>query len=380
MPYWRLSGFYFFFFAAMGAFVPFWNLYLQKEGYSAEQIGVLSAVFMGTRIFAPNLWAWVADTTGYRVQVIRLGALVATLAFTAILLDLSFTMLALMFVFFSFFWNAVLAQFEVVTLRFLGDQYARYSQIRLWGSIGFIVAASVLGVVFSRFSITYLPIILMVLLASIFVCTCLIDGSRESNATEESQSFSELWVILRQPAIWGFFVVCFLLQVSHGPYYTFYSIYMEELNYRSSVVGLLWSLGVAAEVCIFIVMHKLLHRFGVRKILIASLALATLRWCVIGTMADSLVILLAAQLLHAATFGTFHCAGIELIRQRFPAHFAGQGQAFYSAASFGLGGAVGAYMSGMLWNSLHSGIFLIAAFATLLATIICWALVRGDFE
>ncbi len=380
MPYWRLSGFYFFFFAAMGAFVPFWNLYLQNEGFDARQIGILSAVFMGTRIFAPNIWAWVADTTGYRVLVIRIGALTAALSFTAILLDLSFFALAGLFVVFSFFWNAVLAQFEVVTLHFLGDQYAKYSRVRLWGSIGFIVAASGLGVVFNYYNITLLPIILLVLLASIFVCTCLIDGSRETAHADQSQSFSELWAILRQPAIWGFFAVCFLLQFSHGPYYTFYSIYMEELNYSSTVVGLLWSLGVAAEVGIFIIMHKLLSRFGVRPILLASLVLATLRWLVIGTMADSLWILLAAQLLHAATFGTFHCAGIELIRQRFPAKFAGQGQAFYSASSFGLGGAVGAYMSGTLWDTLHSGIFIVAALATLLATMICWMLVRGEFE
>lgn len=379
MPYWRLSGVYFFYFALLGAFLPFWNLYLQGEGYSSWQIGVLGAVFMATRIVAPNIWAWVADSTGHRMQIIRVGAALAALAFMAVLFKPSFAGLMLIFVLYSFFWNAVLAQFEVITLRFLGDGHVRYSRIRVWGSIGFIVAATGLGWVFQHVhGIAGLPWWMLAIMVSVCLLSWSIRAEPEPAHELAGNSWQGLLMIVRQPVVWGFLLVCFLLQLSHGPYYTFYSLYLQELNYDRELIGLLWSLGVAAEVAVFLLMHQLLPLMGVRVVLLASLILATLRWLLIGLYADSLLCLLMAQLLHAASFGTFHSAGIALIRKRFPAPFAGRGQALYSAASFGAGGAAGALMSGMLWNYSHSLTFLMAAAATSLATLVCWVLVQGE--
>ncbi|MCB1948818.1 MFS transporter, partial [Nitrosomonas sp.] len=58
LPYWRLSGFYFFHFAVLGAFVPYWSLYLQSLSFSALQIGILMSLLLVTRIFAPTAWGW----------------------------------------------------------------------------------------------------------------------------------------------------------------------------------------------------------------------------------------------------------------------------------------------------------------------------------
>jgi len=55
-PYWRLSGFYFFYFASLGAIVPFWNLYLKELSYTATQTGVFVAILMVTKLVAPNIW------------------------------------------------------------------------------------------------------------------------------------------------------------------------------------------------------------------------------------------------------------------------------------------------------------------------------------
>ncbi|NNF97645.1 MAG: MFS transporter, partial [Halobacteria archaeon] len=61
MPYWRLSGFYFFYFASLGALLPYWGLYLKSQGYDITAIGDLMAIIMATKIISPNIWGWIAD-------------------------------------------------------------------------------------------------------------------------------------------------------------------------------------------------------------------------------------------------------------------------------------------------------------------------------
>ena len=125
----------------------------------------------------------------------------------------------------------------------------------------------------------------------------------------------------------AFFVVCFLLQAGHGAYYAFYSIYMEATGYSKTLIGQLWALGVIAEVMVFILMHRLLQRYGARQVLMASLLLAVLRWLVIGYFPEELPLILLAQILHAATFGTFHASAIHLVHHYFTGRHQGRGQA-----------------------------------------------------
>ena len=176
-----------------------------------------------------------------------------------------------------------------------------------------------------------------------------------------------------QPAILSFLAASFLLQLSHGPYYTFYSLYLvEHFHYSNTQTGMLWALGVIAEVAIFLVMHHLLRRFSIRQLLLFCFVVTSLRWLLIGYLADYILVLLIAQLMHAASFGIAHAASIELVRTQFKGAHQGQGQALYSSLSFGAGGAAGALIGGMLWDASASLTFLLAAAASLLAFILCF--------
>ena len=270
---------------------------------------------------------------------------------------------------YSFFWNAILSQFDVVTLSHLGSRYQRYSQIRLWGSLGFIAAVIALGAVFDVLEIQWLPWIVLGLLASLWLSSlCVADAKTEEH--EHNDDRRSFMAIVRQPAVLAFVATCFLLQVSHGPYYTFFSVYLEQLNYDRTAIGLLWSLGVLAEVLLFLVMHKLMVRFSLRQIMLASLILAGVRWLLIGFVADQFWVLLFAQCLHAATFGCYHAFAVEFIRRMFTKGTHGQGMAMYSAASYGAGGAVGAVTSGLIWDISPQLAFSLAATCCLIATLI----------
>ena len=372
IPYWRLSLFYFFYFALLGAWLPYWPLFLQERGFDAESIGYLTGIMMATKIIAPSIWGWLAMLAGQRMRIIRLGAFFSFSIFLLIFIEQSFAWLALVITCYSFFWNAVLAQFEVVTLAHLGSQYNRYSLIRVWGSIGFIVAVLLLGVLFDYIALHWLLWVLALLLLALWLSSLLV-ADKEPNAVIDKYKVKiakPFFAVMKNPSVVLFFVVCFLMQVAHGPYYTFFSMYLESAGYSRSATGLLWMLGVLAEVAVFISMHRLMVIFSLRQLMLGSVVLAVLRWSIIAYFVDNIGLLLLAQSLHAASFGSFHAIAVEFIRRWFHGGNEGQGMALYSGLCFGAGGALGAVGSGWIWSIAPSATFLVAAGLCVLAALL----------
>jgi PPP family 3-phenylpropionic acid transporter len=329
---------------------------------------------MATKVVAPNVWGWLSDRTGKRLTIVRLGCFLACLCFIVLLFRNSFWWMVLAVSLYSFFWNAVLAQFEVITLNYLGLNAHYYGRIRVWGSVGFVVVVVGLGVLFDWLDIRYLPIVVMVFLALIWLSSLSI---KEPVIGENKRTSGSFIQTVKQPPVLFFLIGCFLLQASHGSYYTFYSVFLEGLSYSRTEIGFLWALGVLAEVLIFLVMHRVLRHFSLRLILLASLFLTIIRWWLIGCFAESLTVLIVAQLLHAFSFGTFHGVSIELIRRYFDGNIQGQGQALYSAVGFGAGGAVGALLSGATWSISPVLSFTISALLAAFAWLCVYLGMRG---
>lgn len=370
--YIRLSGFYFFYFALLGALVPYWSLYLKSYQFDAVTIGSLMAVLQLSRIVAPNLWGWLADRNGKRIEIVRLGALMTCIMFLGIFWQETAVGIGLVMLAFSFFWNAVLPQFEVITLKQLGERQERYSRIRLWGSIGFIVTVAGVGALLDFISIRWLPFLMLLLMVCIWVSTLLVNTKTEFVTAQKEDSVTDGFLsLLLRPQVLVFFVICFLVQFGHGAYYTFYSVLMDEVGYSRTEIGLLWSIGVIAEVILFVYMHWMIKRWGLRSIMILSLALCVLRWLIIGGVPDNLALMLFAQILHAATFGALHAVGIALVHHYFSDSTYGQGQALFSSVGFGVGGALGAFVSGLMWDGIGAfGTFAVSAFASFAAILL----------
>lgn len=377
MPYWRLSSFYFFYFAALGVLVPFWGLYLKSLGFSALQIGELMAIPMATKVVAPYLWGWIGDSLGQRMRLVRSGAFLSLCTFMLVFWLTDYAGLALAMALFSFFWNAVLPQIEVTTLRFLGSNTPLYSRIRVWGSIGFMLMVVLLGFMVDHWGVAIILPVLALIYAGIWLSTLAIP---EQSGQDDHGSTASLSAILLQPAVLSFFAICLLMQFSHGAYYTFFSIYLESEGYTKSVIGGLWAIGVGAEVAVYIFfMHKLLRAFNSKNLLLWCLFLAALRWVLVALFSDYLLVLIFSQLLHAATFGAFHSVAIDFVHHHFPQHLQGRGQALYSSVSFGVGGTLGSLSSGYLWESTGpTTTFLIFAASAGLAMMILAVGQRGE--
>jgi PPP family 3-phenylpropionic acid transporter len=377
MPYWRLSSFYFFYFAALGALVPFWGLYLQDRGFSPLAIGQLMAILMATKIVAPNVWGWIADHRGARMPIVRLASLLSLLVFLGMFVAEGFWGIALVMSLFSFFWNASLPQMEAVTFNHLGERVRRYASIRLWGSIGFILAVLALGGVVERLGTRVVPYLVLLLYLGIWLSSLTVAERRAT--IPEAQEATSLVGLVRRPEIAAFLASCFLMQASHGAYYAFYSIHLTNAGYPSAAVGGLWAWGVVVEVLVFLVMHRLLEQLGARRVLLASLALAVLRWLLIGAYVEQPGIQVFAQALHAATFGAFHASAIHLAHHYFPGRTQGRGQALYNSVGFGAGGAFGSLVSGALWSGVGAlAAFSCAALAAGLGWVAAWVWVDRE--
>jgi PPP family 3-phenylpropionic acid transporter len=364
MPYARLSSYYFFHFAALGALVPFWGPYLLERGFQPTAIGVLMAILMGTKIVAPNLWGLLADRAGQRMPMVRLGAGLAVLCFVGVFWADGFWSMALVMTVFSFFWNAPLPLMESVTFNHLAARVNRYAGVRVWGSVGFIISVSLIGWWQQRAGSAIIPVTVLLLFIGVWL-SCLLVPDR-GHAAGQDASLS-MRTLVQRPEIRCFLGTCPLMQASHGAYYAFYSIYLESNGYDSASIGALWALGVAIEVVLFLGMHRLLERFGARRLLLLSLALAVLRWLLIGFFIHLAAVQILAQTLHAFSFGAFHASAIHLAHHYFPGSAQGRGQALYNSVSFGVGGAIGSLISGLLWSS--SGPTMTFAAASLMAAL-----------
>jgi len=415
VPYWRLSSFYFFYFAFLGAWVPYWTLYLEQSlEFDAFEVSQLMGLFMLSRILGPYCWGALADFSSRRLFVIRLGAALSFLSFAWLIYLHSFVWFAFAIFLYSFFWNAILSQFEALTLQELGLRSSDYSNIRVWGSVGFIVLVAALGLWFECRPLDDLLFFLLALLLAIFLSTLWLSESspklelsgevrleqgrslkplsflanymglrkaqREGGGVKASSIAAKFWRQIKQPSIAAMFVVFFLMQFSFGPYYTFFSIYLKALGYSPWLIGGLWSLAVFAEVLIFIKMAPILRRFSMKRLFVLTLVFTALRWLLTAYYAEQLWVLSLSQVLHALSFAAMHALSMEWLKRNFEADIQGQAQAFYSASSYGLGGVLGTLSSAYIWQLWQGGVFLMAAIACLLATLLMLPIKAQFFE
>lgn len=366
----KLSLMYFVYFALLGVMAPYLSLYLEAEGYSLFEIAQLLSLLMITKMIAPLIWGSLADHYNKSVLLVRLGAFMTLICYLGFFWAHSFWSIALVIILYSFFWNAVLPQIEVLTLYNLAGQRNRYSRIRLWGSIGFIFSVAFCGWCFDVFGIGFFPWVLLILISAIFLSS-LFHYSEVETSRPESGVASGFLAQLGRPFVVLFFLISFLLQVSHGAYYTYFSIYLASLDYSKFQIGWLWALGVIAEVVMFIYMHRWLKRNSITGIMLIALVLTCVRWSFTAFYADSLYVIALLQCLHAFSFGAMHVASIQFVHDNFVQHHQGRAQALYSSMGFGAGGAAGAYLSGFMVTSTgYAGAFLISAAVIVLALVL----------
>lgn len=363
VPYWRLSAFYFAYFAYVGAVAPYFSLYLASLGLTAAQIGVLLSLGSLTRVVGPNFWGWVADRTQRRARIVSATLALGGACFAGFFFVRSFWGLFALLLATGFFSSASMPLTESLTLSHLRGAVSSYGSIRLWGSVGFIISVALIGYALDALPVANLLWMVLATYALGWTCAIAIPDTAANGGHAEP---GPVWSIVRRPEVAALLGACFLMSLAHGPLYAFYSLYLVGQGYSKAAVGWMWSLGVIAEIMVFMLMPALMPRFSLSLILRVCFAATTLRFLMIGWGVDSLPVLFAAQLLHALSFGAYHAAAVTAIHRWFQGAHQVRGQAIYLSVSFGAGGVCGSALSGLGWESLGPAwTFSVAAFAAL---------------
>ena len=370
-PYWRISAYYFFYFAFIGGFSPYFGLYLQSLTFSAWDIGVLMSLMQLMRLFGPYLWGALADRLGLRLRIVRITSVLTLGLFSLFFLVTGFAPVFAVLAVFSVFWVASLPLLETLTFDHLRGNPGGYSRIRIWGSVGFIVAVLGAGALLDHLGMRLLLWVDALLLVGLVISAFNVPEAPHEAVEEENQP--PIGEILAQPRVRALLLACFAMTAAHGAFNIFYSIFLAGYGHSKSVIGALWTLGVLAEIVVFYYMSSLMCRFGLRSILLVCFSAAVIRFAAIGFGGDSLAVLIPMQLVHGLTFGAFHAAAIATVNRWFSGRTRSRGQALYSSVSFGAGGLVGGLASGWAWE--HFGGEIAFALCSLYALLGLWAVV-----
>ena len=376
----RLSNGYFWYFAVLGLAMPFLAVFLEGRGFNSRQIGELLAIFTATKIVGPSFWAFFADKTGKQLVVIQVASTLAMISFFGLFFVDGYWPIAIVLALFSLFWTGMLPQLEVLTLHSMRKSAKFYARIRLWGSLGFIALAVLSGeVIASQGSETFVLLGLVVLIG-LWLSTLLMRDKR-GRAPSEIDTSSMLTPLMSRNFIL-FFVAGLLLQLSFGPYYSFFALYIRDLGHPSYAVGLLIGVSVVIEVATFILAGRIFKRFSVYHLLIFSFLSTALRWLLMGLWGEHIALLVFTQLIHAASYALYHSASMQFIQHHFRENQQNRAQALYISGVYGVGGAIGAYAAGLLWldgNGLMQT-HVAAAITALLAGIISLAMNKKQLE
>jgi len=351
--------FFFAYYGYVGIFSPYASLFFEERGLSAAQIGVLMSLLQVMRIFGPNVWGWVADHRSQRVAVLRVTSLAAVISFCGMFFGQTFAYFFAVMVIVNLFTSAQGPLSEALMLSAMRGDLTHYGRLRLWGSVGFIFSVMAAGQLLDWYSVELMPWLALIMLAMVSVVTL---RMREEAPIVHRSDSPSVMSVLRKREVWSFFTSTFLMVAAHASLYVYYSLYLSQIGYSKTVIGLMWSLGVIAEIIFFFYQEPLFKRFGVKNLMFVSLAIGVIRFLMIAFGAQSLVLLLIAQVLHAATFGVHHSSSVATLQRWFSGPLQARGQALFISISYGLGGTLGGLLLSACWDTFGAQlVYVIAA-------------------
>jgi len=371
----------FFYFAILGGFVSFLAILLTDKQFTSIEVGQVFAVFTLTRMISGHFWARWADRSDNAKLFYQLGILLSF----ALLLPLFWLqdkswLFYVVIAHMSAFWT-VISQLEVLSLSAAKGTPVIYNRIRLFGSLGFIVAAIFIG---WQIELSGTEVILWFAAAclTIQLLVSIKLSPVKSRHVEQANGEDDFIQRCLKPGFVAFMLASVLLQMSFAPYVSFFTQYLAQSGYQGSMVGLLFALGTLSEIFMFLVAGRILAKFGVKFLFTLCLLLTAARWLLQGYLVDVLVLLVITQCVHAFSYGLMHSASIYFVGHHFKPSQQNRGQFMYLGVTFGIGGAIGAWLTGETWNNGSGSLdtFIWASTAAFVAALLILITPRKNFQ
>ena len=362
---------YFIYFGVLGIYLPYFNLYCYHIGFSGTEIGGLSAARSLVLVAFPMIWGILADRFRSRRALYVFCSLCAAVIWCLYLATSEFLPMLTITVLHGIFYAPLISFLEAFSMDALGRARQNYGRIRAWGSISFIAVVLLLGWMIDLFNIRL--ILVLVLAGSVVQSLAAIRMPAERSS--KTNPFSGRPEFLMQQQTLVFLLCGFLMLVSHGAYYGFFSIHLATLGFSKTFIGVSWALASAAEILVMITSRRMFRRFSLESVLTFSFGVAAFRWLALYFV-QSAAMILVTQVLHAVTYAAFHMASILYIDRLTPDRNKTLGQAVNNAVQYGLGLMVGFFLNGYLYGRIGSS----ALFAVSSLLALSGGLIFGGFS
>jgi PPP family 3-phenylpropionic acid transporter len=359
--------FYFFFFGAMAVLTPFLALYYAQIGFSGTQIGFLIGLTPFITLFSASLIGAVADVTQQYRRLLMISVVGLSLMVFTISQVTSFFWLIPVVVLYALFFAPILPLVDKTVLDSLGNNKNQYGRQRLWGTVGWGLAAPAAGLVIEQTSLTWIFYICFVLLMGAFLVSTWLPVRRVNLAGHFSDGIR---LLLRNWRWATFLAVAFVAGAGLAVINTYLFLLMDQLGATKTMMGLAMTVATVSEMGVMFFSDRLLMRWGTRGLLAVSLGCLALRLTAYGLIQTSQWILVI-QLLHAPTFALLWIAGVAHADRLAPAGTGATAQGLFSGVTMGLGAAFGAIAGGLLYQSLGAAfMFLWAGAGVFVAFVI----------
>jgi PPP family 3-phenylpropionic acid transporter len=340
--------FYFLYFAAFSALLPFFVLFYQELDFDGAQIGLLTGIPPLITLVASPFWTGVADARQWHRLIMGLG--IAVTAVVVFLLQ-SFTSFAAIFILillFNIFLSPVASLADSATVTMLGEERAMYGRIRLGGTIGWGLFAPIAGALVENYGlrIAFWSFSFLMLI-NFFVSQKFVRSVQESGSSNQRG----LRVILTNRRWLNFLFLAFLGGVGASSVNSYLFPYMAELGASESTMGIALTLSTLTEMPIFFFGHRLVRRFTAYGLLILALVMMGIRSLLFGAVSTSGMILLV-QAFGGMIFPAMWTAGVSYADENAPAGLKSSAQGLFGAMTFGFGAAVGGFTGGLLLGSI----------------------------
>lgn len=343
----RLALFYASTFLALGVHLPFLPVWLTARGLDPQTIGIVLALPMILRLFAIPMATRLADRHDALRAVIGTAAATAAAGFAVLGAVEGAVPIAVVYALAATAFMPLFVLSDVYALRGLPDRRA-YGPVRIWGSAAFIVAnlgaGYLLDIVPARDLIWLVVAGMGVCAAAAWMLPPLafrpIGGA---GAPPPARA------LLRDPSFIAVAAAASLIQGSHALYYGFSTLDWHAQGFGGGAIGMLWAVGVMAEIALFALSPRLPAAFTPGVLILIGGAGALVRWIAMALDPPALLLLLLLQCLHGLSFGATHLGTLAFIARAAPAGLAATAQG-YLAVTTGLAIAGATGLSGLLYG------------------------------
>jgi PPP family 3-phenylpropionic acid transporter len=359
----RVAVFYAALFLIYGVHVPYLPVWLDWRGLTPAQIGIVMATPFFVRLLVTPTVAIFADHHASHRRTIALLALLATAATLALAAAHGFWTILLLSAVFVVATHTIMPLTETIALAGVRTTGLDYGRMRLWGSLTFIGAGFAGGALIDGFGSGIGIWLIVGGTAATAAAAHLLPAPAAECAAEQGTAqprWREAARLARAPVFLLFLLAVGAVHGSQATFFTFGALHWRGQGVSAAWIGVLWAIGVAAEVLLFAFSGAVLRRIGPPALLVIGAAAAVVRWAAMAAE-PPLSVLVPLQLLHGLTYGATHLGAIHFIDRAVPERAAGTAQALYATVAAGVAMGLATIAAGRLYATFGGQSYLAMA-------------------